>query len=115
MRLLFDENFNHRILRGLRIRLPQLDAVIAQDTSLKGSDDPSLLSSAAEQSRIIVTHDVRTIPKFAYKRVSGGDQMPGVIVVPEAMPIGEAIENLLTLIECSDQKEYLNQVVHLPV
>jgi len=51
----------------------------------------SLISAAAEQGRIIVTHDVRTIPKFAYEPVSSGDQNAGVIVVPEAMPIGEAI------------------------
>jgi hypothetical protein len=41
--------------------------------------------------------------------------MPGVIVVSEAMPIGEAIEELLTVIECSDQNEHLSQVVHLPI
>lgn len=29
---LLDENFNHRILRGLRLRLPQLEFMLAQDT-----------------------------------------------------------------------------------
>jgi len=41
--------------------------------------------------------------------------MTGVIVVPETMPIGIAIEELLTVIECSEQTEYENQVLHLPV
>lgn len=115
MRLLFDENFNHRILRGLRIRLPSLDAVVAQDTNLRGADDPSLLKFAAEQDRILVTQDVRTIPRFAYERISSGYPMPDVVVVPETMPIGEAIEEILTIIECSDQKDYLGQVTHLPI
>jgi predicted nuclease of predicted toxin-antitoxin system len=115
MRLLFDENFNHRILRGLRIRLPHLDAVVSQDTELRGANDRSLLNSAAEQGRILVSHDVRTIPKFAYERISAGSPMPRVIVTPEAMPIGEAIEELVAVVECSDQREYINQVVRFPL
>jgi len=115
MRLLFDWNFNHRILRGLRIRLPGLDALVAQETDLKGCDDPSLLNFATEDDRILVTHDLRTVPRFAYDRVISGFGMPGVIVVPEEMPIGQAIEELLTVIECSHPNEYANQVVHLPI
>jgi hypothetical protein len=34
LRLLIDENFNQRILRGLRLRVPSLDAVIVQDTAM---------------------------------------------------------------------------------
>ncbi len=62
MRLLIDENFNHRILRGLLLRFPALDHVIAQNTELKGVQDTSLLAWAAEQNRILITHDIKTIP-----------------------------------------------------
>jgi len=115
MRFLIDENFNHRTLRGLLIRHPDLDHVIAQDSELKGTNDPSLLAWAAEQNRILLTHDIKTIPKYAYERVSAGQAMPGVIVVPEEFPIGDAIEELLTIIECSDQSEYENQVLRIPL
>lgn len=30
LRLLIDENLDHRILRGLKLRLPRLDYVVAQ-------------------------------------------------------------------------------------
>jgi hypothetical protein len=36
-RLLFDENFNHRIVHGLQLRLPDLDFIIAQEIELKGA------------------------------------------------------------------------------
>ena len=36
MRLLLDENFNHQILDGLKLRIPNLNYVIAQKTALKG-------------------------------------------------------------------------------
>jgi predicted nuclease of predicted toxin-antitoxin system len=115
MRLLIDENFNHRILRGLIVRLPDLDHVVAQNTELRGAKDTSLLAWAAELNRILVTHDIKTIPKFAYKRVVAGQPMPGVIVVLETLDIGEAIEQLAMAIECSEQNELENQVMHLPL
>jgi hypothetical protein len=41
--------------------------------------------------------------------------MPGVIAVPKDFPIGQAVEELLTIILCSEQSEYDNQVVHIPL
>lgn len=59
--LLIDENFDQRILRGLRLRLPQLDFLIVQDIGLGGVDDPPLLDWAAREGRVIITHDVNTM------------------------------------------------------
>jgi len=115
MRLLLDENFNHHILGGLKLRIPNLDYVIAQKTLLKGVEDPDLLEWAAVENRIVLTHDVNTIPKFAYDRIRAGLPMPGAIVVPKDFPIGQAVEELLTIILCSEQSEYVNQVVHIPL
>jgi len=83
MRLLLDENFNHHILRGLKLRVPNLDCVIAQRTELRGQEDPPLLDWAATKGRIFLTHDIKTIPKFAYERVKTGLPMPGVIAIPK--------------------------------
>ena len=41
--------------------------------------------------------------------------MPGVILVPEELSIGRAIDELVTVVECSDQHEYENLVVYLPL
>ena len=57
LRLLIDENFDQRILRGLRLRLPQLDYIIAQRAGMSGLSDSALLDWAASHGRIIVTHD----------------------------------------------------------
>src|SRR2546430_5326107 len=70
LRLLIDENLNHRILRGLRFIVPDLDCIIAQRAGLKGVSDPQLLASCAEQALILVTHDVNTVPKHAFERGS---------------------------------------------
>src|SRR5215475_12477348 len=115
LRLLIDENLDHRILRGLRLRLPDLDFVVVQNTDLQGVKDPPLLAWAAEQNRILVTHDLKTIPKYAYARVESGQPMPGVIAVPDTLALGQAIEELVTIIECSEQHEWENLVIYLPL
>ncbi len=115
MRLLLDENFNHHILRGLKLRAPNLDYLVAQRTALRGVEDPLLLEWAATIDRVLVTHDINTIPKYAYERVIAGLPMPGVVIVPITLLIGQAIEELLAIIECSVQSEYENQVVHIPL
>ena len=115
LRLLIDENFNHRILRGLKLRLPHLDYVIVQETELQGIPDPPLLDWAAEHGRILVTHDLKTIPMYAYERVKAQLAMPGVIAVPKDLPIGAAIEELWTVIDCMEQDEFNHQVIHVPL
>jgi hypothetical protein len=74
-----------------------------------------LLAWAAENQRILVTHDVNTIPRYASERVRASQPMPGVIVIPEDLAVGKAIEELATLIECCEPEELNNQVKYLPI
>ena len=115
LRLLIDENLNHRILRGLRFVVPELDCIIAQRAGLKGVSDPQLLASCAEQALILVTHDVNTVPKHAFERVKAGQPMPGVIIVPDSLEIGAAIADLALVVECATADEMQNVVLYLPL
>lgn len=60
LRLLADENFNGDIIRGLLLRQPDLDLVRVQDVDLAGAEDPDVLAWAAENNRILLTHDRAT-------------------------------------------------------
>lgn len=114
-RLLADENFNNDIVRALLRHLPELDIVRAQDTSVAGADDPTLLDWAAEQGRILLTHDVRTIPAFAYARVRAGQAMPGVIEVASSASIATVLSDLLLLIAATRDDEWANQAQFIPL
>ena len=70
LRLASDENFNGDIVRGLLFRLPELNLVRVQDVGLEGAIDPVVLVWAAENDRIVMTHDRATLPDFAYERVT---------------------------------------------
>jgi hypothetical protein len=64
---------------------------------------------------VLLTHDVNTIPRFAYERIAAGDQMSGVIVVPKALAIGVAIAELVVVAECSSPADLDRQVLFLPL
>lgn len=115
LHLLFDENFDWRILEGIRDRLPDAGLLTVQEAGLRETLDPDLLDWSANSRRILVTHDVNTVPGFAYERLAAGERLPGVFIVPDKMPIGEAVEELVLIIACSDAGEWENRVVHLPL
>jgi uncharacterized protein DUF5615 len=114
LRFLADENFDNRILAGLRRRRPTVDILRVQDAGLTGAEDPVVLAWAAEDGRVLLTHDAATIPEHAYERVMAGAVMPGVIEVPFQMPIGDAIEELLLIVDASRPGDLENQVIYLP-
>jgi len=115
LRLLADENFNGDITRGLLLRAPNIDLIRVQDVGLAAADDPPILEWAAVHNRVVLTHDRATMPDFAFDRIVAGQQMPGVFVLNERMPIRQAIEELLLIDECSEQEEWNNLVVYLPL
>lgn len=115
MRFLADENFDNRILEGVRRDNPDFDVIRVQDTEIYQADDPSVLAWAAKEHRILLTRDVNTMVGFAYQRVEAGLFMPGVIEIRHQATIGKAIEEILTVIGASDAAEWENKVVYLPL
>jgi hypothetical protein len=115
MKLISDEDFNNRIVRGLLRRFLLLDLIRVQDVGLAGRHDKEVLAWAAHENRLVLTHDFATMLDFAYDRVADDLKMQGVIAVPQDLPIGQAIEEILTLIEFSLENEWENQVVFVPL
>ena len=115
LRFAADENFNGDIVRGLVRRNPKLDIVRIQDVGLSGADDTSVLQWAADQGRVIVTHDISTLAKHAFDRIAAGQPMPGVFEVRSVTSIGQIIDDLILLAECSVEGEREGQVRFLPL
>jgi Domain of unknown function (DUF5615) len=115
LRLLADENFNGDIVRGLLLRQPDLDIVRVQDVGLAGEDDPRVLTWAAENNRIVLTHDRATMPDYARERLASGERMPGAFILPDQAPVARSIQEILLIITCTDQVEWNGRVVYLPL
>ena len=115
LRLAADENFSNDIVRGLLRRKPDLDIVRVQDAGLSGAADSRVLEWTAREGRILLTHDVSTMTRYAYERIQAGKPMPGVFEVSRNLPIGKIIEDILLLAEYSLEDECDGQVRYLPL
>lgn len=115
IRFIADENIDPDLVLGLPRRVEEFDIVRVQDVGLRTADDPTILQWAADEGRVLVTHDIRTVPDFAHERVVAGLLMPGVFVVPTYMPIREAIDELTLIAAASVPHEWDNRVVYLPL
>jgi predicted nuclease of predicted toxin-antitoxin system len=113
--LAIDENFDHHILRALLRRVPDLDVKTVQQESLQGAGDPDVLAWAASEGRVLLTHDVQTITRFAYERVERGEPMPGVIEIPSRATVTEILDDLVLVVSCSAAADCKDQVVYLPL
>lgn len=113
--LVADENFNNAIVRGLLRIKPDLDIVRVQDVGLSSADDPTVLEWAANEDRVLLTHDVSTITKYAYERVEVEEYMPGVIEVGRKVSLGTAIDEILYIAEVCKHGELKGEIIYLPL
>jgi hypothetical protein len=63
IRFLADAYFNHAIVKGCRRHEPAMDFLAANEAKLEGVPDLEVLALAANQDRILVTHDRKTMPR----------------------------------------------------
>src|SRR5690348_4994827 len=108
MRLRFqaDADFNHKIVRGVRRREPSVDFLGAYDGGVVGLADQDVLRIASESSRILVSHDRKTMPAQFARFLEKGSS-PGVIIVSQELDIGTAIEDLLLIWAATDAEEWI--------
>lgn len=115
IRFLVDENFNGKIVRGLRAREADVDIVRVQDTELYGAHDTAVLKWAAAEDRILLTHDIETMTKYAVEFIEQGIPMAGVILVRDTLPIGTVIDDLQAILGASEAHEWENRIDFLPI
>ncbi|HET6975638.1 MAG TPA: DUF5615 family PIN-like protein [Pyrinomonadaceae bacterium] len=114
LRLLTDENFNQYVVRGLNRRL-NLNLLSVRAVGLAGFPDPLLLNWAAQEDRVMLTHDAKTMLKFAQQLLIQEQVMAGLILVREGYPIGRAIDDLQLMIECYSQSDMHNRIEYVPL
>lgn len=115
IRFLADANFNGRIVRGVLRERPDADIVRVQDTVIYQADDPTVLEWAAQEGRILLTHDFETMLGYANHRIAAGLKMPGVIAVRDTLPVGQVITDLQIIMGASEMSDWENLVLLLPL
>lgn len=114
-RFLSDQDFDARIVEGLRGRVPEVDVLSVRDIGLSKAPDPDILEWAAREQRVLLTHDASTMVASASQRLRAGAHHAGVIKVPQTMAIGPAVEDLVLIASAATAEDLDDQVLHLPL
>jgi predicted nuclease of predicted toxin-antitoxin system len=115
LRLLIDEDVHGDIVDGLRRRQPALDVVRVHDVGLNHTPDVLILEWAAQQGRVVVSVDKKTLAVHAWDRVARGLPMPGVAILRILLTIGKAVTELELFAVASDPEDVRDQVIYLPM
>ena len=95
IRFLADASLNHAIVSGCLRREPAMDFLSAYEAHLEGVLDPDVPAIAASQERILVTSDLRTMPRHFGEFLEARGYCPGVFPVKQRAPMADVIEALV--------------------
>ena len=112
LRFLADENIESQLIAAIR-RDPAIDIVRVQDVGLSGAGDPAVLEWAAQEDRVLITHDAETMADCAYTRMREGLPLAGVIQVPQPFRIGQIAEEIVLFAHASRDGEWNGRVAYL--
>ena len=114
VRFLADANLDQDIVAGVLRREPEVDFESAQGVIPERMADPEVLALAASLGRVLVTHDVRTMPRH-FGEFIANSKCPGLILIPRSMPLAQAIEEILLIWHASEPGEWRNVFRRLPL
>jgi len=109
-----DADFNQLILLGTVRREPNIDFQTALAAGLEGRSDEQVLTVAAREGRILVTHDQKTMPRH-FADFIAFQTSPGVLIVPQHLPMATVVDDLALICLASDAGEWVNRIRFLPI
>ena len=107
-----DADLHYDIVLGVLRREPALNFQSAQECLRDGTPDGELLRIAAIEGRILVSHDVSTMPSEFRRFLASQNYSPGVILLPKTVSIGTAIEDLVLLWAASTPEDWRNHLAN---
>lgn len=115
MRIRFqaDNDLRKSILRGTVRRESEIDFRSAQAARLDGVPDSEVLARAAEEGRILVSHDFQTVPAH-FRRFTESQRSPGVLLVAQDVPLSQTIESLVFIWAATAPEEWENRLCLIP-
>ncbi len=110
-----DNDLKRIIVDATLRREPRIDFQTAQTARLDDLDDEAVLRLAASQSRILVSHDKRTMPRALASFIASGGTSPGVLlVIPQNARIREIVEALILIWADDRAADWTDLIAKIP-
>jgi len=117
IRYLLDENVDPLFLGELLKREPTLVVwrVGSPGAPPRTARDPDILRWCEENSFILVTNNRKSMPRHLRNHLAEGRHVPGILELNPGMSIGETVEELLLIWSASEEGEYRDMILYLPL
>lgn len=109
-----DYDFNQDIIAGVIRREPGIDFQTGHDAGLKGRSDDEVLELAAQEGRLLVTHDRRTMPRHFANFIARRNS-PGVLILSQKTDLDTVIEELILIWTATEAEEWVNIICPIPL
>ncbi len=109
-----DADLNQIIVTATLRREPTVDFQSSPAAGLQGLTDQEVLALAAQQGRILVTHDRKTMPT-QFADFINTNKSVGVLIVSKKFPLDAIVEELLLIWEASSAEEWINRIAKIPL
>lgn len=113
LRFQADADLNEDIVKGVLRREPGIDFQTATLAGLRGLGDLEVLTLAAEEGRILVPHDRKTMPRTFGKFIQSKTS-PGLFLISQKTDLLIAIESVLLAWIASDNENWTNRIATIP-
>lgn len=109
-----DADLNQILLKAALRREPTIDFQTAHAAGLVALNDKEVLAKAADQGRVLVTHDRKTMPTH-FAEFIATEESSGVIIIPQKLSVSAAVEDLILIWVASESEEWINRIKSIPL
>jgi predicted nuclease of predicted toxin-antitoxin system len=117
IRYLLDENIDPLYRSELLKRESEIEVrrVGLLGAPAHATPDPEILCWCEENDFFLVTNDRNTIPQHMRNHLAQVRHVPGIFMLSPGMSVGENIQVLVLIWAASEEYEYFDQIVFLPI
>ena len=104
-----DADFNQRIVSAVRRHEPAIDFQGSNVRNLRGLSDLEVLAFAAAEGRVLVTHDLATMPDH-FAIFVAAQPSPGLLVIRQKVSIRRGLEEIIHAWRDTEANDWINQL-----
>ncbi|HBL13254.1 MAG TPA: hypothetical protein DD379_18015 [Cyanobacteria bacterium UBA11162] len=109
-----DADLNQTIVTAVWRQEPTIDFQTASAAGLQGLKDLEVLALTAQQGRILVTHDRKTMPTY-FAEFIALHQSAGVLIVSKKLAIEVVVDELVLIWSASNAQEWIDRIAKIPL
>ena len=116
-RYLLDEHIPPIYQMQLLYHEPSLTVLTIGDEGApaRSTPDPEILIWCEQNYFNLITNNRKSMPKHLADHVAAGRHVPGIFMINLKVSMGLIIEHLILIAGASDEDEFLDQIVFIPL